>query len=153
MVFQRKLLFWILFHIFSVLCNQVLGSGILKSYWSHPKLFSPKIMKNCVLVVCPHVFEPWLIVTHHPIKPTFFPGVFLGKGVLKRCSKFTGEHPYRGVIAIKLQKKFIEIALRYRCSPVELLHILRTPFYKNTYGRLLLYWCTCLMKSSWVAFL
>ena len=28
--------------------------------------------------------------------------MFLGKGVLKICSKFTGEHPYRSVISIKL---------------------------------------------------
>ena len=30
------------------------------------------------------------------------PEVFLGKGVLKICSKFTGEHPCRSVISIKL---------------------------------------------------
>ena len=29
--------------------------------------------------------------------------VFLGKGVLKICSKFTGEHPCRSAILIKLQ--------------------------------------------------
>ena len=32
------------------------------------------------------------------------PEVFLGKGVLKICSKFTGEHPCRTVISIKLQR-------------------------------------------------
>ena len=41
----------------------------------------------------------------------------LGKGFLKICSKFTGGH---------------------RCPPVNLLHIFRTPFPKNTTGRLLL---------------
>ena len=30
------------------------------------------------------------------------PEVFLGKGVLKICSKFTGEHPCRSAISIKL---------------------------------------------------
>ena len=34
------------------------------------------------------------------------PEVFLRKGVLKICSKFTGEHPYRCVISIKLQSNF-----------------------------------------------
>ena len=29
------------------------------------------------------------------------PEVFLGKGVLKICSKFTGEHPCRSAISIK----------------------------------------------------
>ena len=48
------------------------------------------------------------------------PQVFLRKGVLKICSKFTGEHPCRSVISVKL------------------LHIFRTPFPKNTSGRLIL---------------
>ena len=64
--------------------------------------------------------------------------VFLVKGVLKICSKFTGEHPYRSAISIKLQSKFIEITLWHRCSPVNLLHIFRTPFLKSTSGRLFL---------------
>ena len=34
---------------------------------------------------------------------------------------------------------FIEITLRHGCSPVNLLHIFRTPFFKNTSGWLLLY--------------
>ena len=44
--------------------------------------------------------------------------MFLEKGVLKICCKFTEE--------------------RYGCSPVNLLHIFRTPFHKNTYVGLLL---------------
>ena len=65
------------------------------------------------------------------------PEVFLGKDVLKICSKFPGEHPCRSVISIKLLCKFIEITLRHGCSLVNLLHISRTPFYMNTYGWLL----------------
>ena len=49
------------------------------------------------------------------------PEVFLRRGVLKICSKFTGEHPRR-----------------HGCSPVNLLHIFRTPFPKSTSGQLLL---------------
>ena len=60
--------------------------------------------------------------------------VFLGQGVLKICSKFTGEHPCRSAISIKL----FEITLWDGYSPVNLLHIFRTPFYKNTSGGLLL---------------
>ena len=56
--------------------------------------------------------------------------VFLRKGVLKICSKFTGEQPRRSMISIKL--------LRHGCSPVNLLHIFRTPFPKNTSGGLFL---------------
>ena len=64
--------------------------------------------------------------------------MFLGKAVLKICSKFTGEHPCRSAILVKLQSNFIEITLRYGCSPVNLLHIFRTPFPRNTSERLLL---------------
>ena len=38
------------------------------------------------------------------------PEVFIGKGVLKICSIFTEEHPYRSAILIKLQSNF---ALRH----------------------------------------
>ena len=41
-------------------------------------------------------------------------------------------------ISIKLQSNFIEITLRHGRSPVNLLHIFRTPFPKNNPGRLLL---------------
>ena len=67
------------------------------------------------------------------------PKVFLGKGVLKICSKFTGEHPCRSAISIKLQSNIIQITLRHGCSPVNLVHIFRTPFLRNTQGWLLLY--------------
>ena len=55
------------------------------------------------------------------------PGVFLGKGVLKICSKFTGEQPCRSAISINLLCNFIEIVLRHGCSPTNVLHIFRTP--------------------------
>ena len=55
------------------------------------------------------------------------PEVFLRKGGLEICSKFTREHPCWSMISIKL------ISL-----PVNLLHIFRTPFVKNISERLLL---------------
>ena len=64
--------------------------------------------------------------------------MFLGKLVLKICSKFTGKHPWQGATSIKLQSNFIEIALRYVCSPVNFLHIFKTLFAKSTFGRPLL---------------
>ena len=64
--------------------------------------------------------------------------MFLRKCVLKICCKFTGEHPCRSALSINLQSNFIEIVLRHECSPVNLLHIFRTPFSKNTSGRLFL---------------
>ena len=77
----------------------------------------------------------------HTVRPLYRssrPEVFLGKGVLKIWSKFAGEHPCRSAISIKLLCIFIEIAFRHGCFPVNLLHIFRTPFLKNTSGRLLL---------------
>ena len=71
--------------------------------------------------------------------------VFLGKCFLKICSKFTGEHPCRSAISIKLLCNFNEIALRRGCSLVNLLHIFRTPFLKNTSEGLLRY---LVFKSS-----
>ena len=65
--------------------------------------------------------------------------MFLRKGVLKICSKFTGEHSCPSVISIKLQSNFVEIALWYRCSLVNLLYNFRTLFLKNASGWLLLY--------------
>ena len=65
------------------------------------------------------------------------PEVFLEKDVLKICSKFTGEHPCRSAISIKLQSNFTEITLRHGCSHVNMLHIFRTPVPKNTSGSLL----------------
>ena len=55
--------------------------------------------------------------------------MFLRKDVLKICSKFTREH----------QNNFIEITLRHGCSPVNMLHIFRIPFPRNTSEWLLVY--------------
>ena len=55
------------------------------------------------------------------------------------CSKFAGKLPCRSVISVNLQCNFIEITLRYGCSLVNLLHIFRTAFPKNTTGGLLLH--------------
>ena len=71
------------------------------------------------------------------------PEVLLEKDVLKICSKFTGEHPCRSVISIKVLSNFIKVTLRRGRSPVNLLHIFRTPFSKNTsWWRLLYYFPT-----------
>ena len=75
-------------------------------------------------------FEFWIFLRSSQ------PKVFLEKGVLKICSKVTGEHLWRSAISIKLQSN-IEITLRHGCPPVYLLYIFTIPFTKNTSGRLL----------------
>ena len=79
---------------------------------------------------------PWILFICRSSPPE----VFLRKGVLKICSKFTGEYPCRSTISITLLCNLIEIALRYGCSPENLPHIFRTPFPRNTSGWLLLYY-------------
>ena len=51
------------------------------------------------------------------------------------CSKFTGELPRLSVIS---KSNFIEIIIWNGCSPVNVLHIFRTNFYKSIYEGLLL---------------
>ena len=74
--------------------------------------------------------------------------MFCEKGVLKICSKFTGGHPCRSVISIKLLGNFIEITLCHGSSPVNLLYIFRTSFHKNTSGGLVLYRATSLKERT-----
>ena len=69
--------------------------------------------------------------------------MFFEKGVLNLCSKFTGEHPGQA----KCDSNFIEITVPYGWSPVNLLHILRTLFPKNTSGWLLLKNLTTIRKK------
>ena len=67
------------------------------------------------------------------------PDVFLGKGVLKKYSKFTGDHPRRSAVLRKSQSNFIEIAPRHGCFFVKLQHIFRIHFPRNTSKGLLLH--------------
>ena len=53
-----------------------------------------------------------------------------------------------GFMKINFIEIFIEIALRHGCSPVNLPHIFRTPFLKNTSGRLLLNHLICFKNKS-----
>ena len=65
------------------------------------------------------------------------------RGVLrKRCSenmpkiyRRTPMPSCRSAISIRVQNNFIEIALRYGCSPINLLHIFRTFFLGTPLGR------------------
>ena len=66
--------------------------------------------------------------------------VFVYEGVMNICSKIAGDYPCGSVVSkIKLLGNSIEIIFPYGYFPVNLLHIFRTPFYKNTFERLLLY--------------
>ena len=90
--------------------------SILGNFW-YQKINS-EICSIESYLMTPRRKERWIKVRSSHSK------VFVGKGVLKIYRKFTGEHPCRSVISIKLQSNFIEIALRHRCTPVNLLYIL-----------------------------
>ena len=59
--------------------------------------------------------------------------VFLRKGALKNMQQIYLRKPMPNLLSI-----FIENTLRHGCSSVNLRHIFRTPFLKNTCGRLFL---------------
>ena len=59
-------------------------------------------------------------------------------GVLRKSCSENIQQIYRRKPMPKLLCNFIEITLRHACFPVNLLHIFRTPFSKNTAGWLLL---------------
>ena len=64
-------------------------------------------------------------------------GALPEEGILQMCCEFSGVYLCMGVISIKLQNGFVEMALLH-CSPVGLLHVCRAYFLKNTSGGLLL---------------
>ena len=70
-----------------------------------------KTMEKIYFSVCLHITiicaNMWEHFRSNPL------GLFLRKGVLKICSKSTGEHPCRSVISMKLLCNFIEITLRH----------------------------------------
>ena len=62
------------------------------------------------------------------------PEVLLEKGVVKICSKFSGEQPCRSAILIKLQSKFaIQILKFYNPSTFRLLTLLKIDSYTGVF--------------------
>ena len=91
------------------------------------------------LNVIPILFNSFLLtIFKNTVSRSSPPALFLEKGALKKCKKFTGQHPCQSEISIKLLCNFIEIILWQGCSPVHLLRISRKTFCKNNYGALLL---------------
>ena len=72
------------------------------------------------------------------------PEVFFRKGVLKVCSKFAKEHPYRSVISIKFLKQLYWNRFSAWVFSCKFAAYFRTPFPKNTSGCLILYDCLAL---------
>ena len=66
------------------------------------------------------------------------PKVSIGKGALKVRQKIYRRTPMPKCDFNKVPSNFIEMALSHGCFPVNLLHIFRTTFPRNTSGWLLL---------------
>ena len=119
-LFKKRLLRW----SFPVNFSKFL---ITPFFTEHPRsTASVKVFNDSSYRKIAKILDRWFRSSH--------PEVFLGKGVQKICSKFAGEHPWRSAIS----SIFIKIALRHGRSPVNLMHIFRTPFPKSTSVRLLL---------------
>ena len=114
-----------IFHLHDSLQIDISSTPLTKSYFLLV-FFYIVLKKNTP-------FQNSLIYKHirYCISRSSPPEVFLGKGVLKICRKFTGEHPCRSVTSIKLFCNFIKITLWHGCSPVNLLHTFRTPSYRT----------------------
>ena len=119
-------------------------SNVQRRIWSFVKQlcwrFSVNISDSvCLLNIFAKNLHQWRLTGYYiRLSEALSPEVFLIKGVLKECRKFAGEHPCRSVISIKLLYYFIEITVRPNSFPVNLLHVFRILFPKNTSGRLLL---------------
>ena len=71
-----------------------------------------------------------------------------GRGVLQMCCGCPGACLWMGVILIKLQSSFVEIALLRWCSPVGLLHVWGASSLENTSGGLLLNGDNCVYNFN-----
>ena len=111
---------------------KLLNILLFKEIYITCSFFREKFSKKDILTKYVSILICWCRSSH--------PGMFLGKGVLKICSKFTGEHPCRKVISITLLCNFIEITLRHGCSPVNLLHIFTNLFVRTPLGGCFCWW-------------
>ena len=91
-------------------------------------------METCGFIVSVYIFlviqELTLRVSNGSFTKQPSRGV-LKKSVLEISSKFTGEHPCRSVISVKLQSKFIEITPRHGCFLVKFAVYFRNTFLKE----------------------
>ena len=132
--------------MYDFLSNEILSKSIsttLNTIRGYNKIITSTIFNINFFwfIITIHLYDILLIqnLFQFVICRSSYPEVFLVKGVLKICSIFTGVHPCQSVISIKLLCSFIEITLCHGCSPINLLHVFKTRFSKNTSGRLLLY--------------
>ena len=124
---------------------EVMWTPILRwVHWVCTLVRSPISKKINSLYICIYIYiyiYICLALVNIYIKYLHRDNYFCGFLASGECSK----RPHIDHICTKktfaTQSNFIEITLHHGCSPVNLLHIFRTPFPKNTYGGLLLHMC------------
>ena len=99
--------------------KSALWASIIKTQglWNLGKCCSYCFLKHASVWVRA-IYIAFQVLIFHTTFRSSHSEVFLGKGVLKICSKFTGEHPCQSTILIKFLCNFIEIALRHGYSSV-----------------------------------
>ena len=123
---------------------QITGSSVF--YWIFSKIFSIDFWYTEIRNWVELLFTTNMLSKTWDARPCWIkeisrssrPEVFLRKGVLKIWRKLQENTHAEMWFKLILIKLLIQITLRHGCSPVNLLHIFRTPFLKNTPGRLLL---------------
>ena len=111
----------------------------------HPKCNLKIVQNSWQILAMKFTFSK---VTNSLIPTTFRssgPQVFLRKGVLKICNKYTGEHPCRSVISIKLLCSFNEIPPRHGCNPPSSKF---TAYFQNTFSYEH-FWVAAKLTGSW----
>ena len=84
-----------------------------------------------------------MLIYHMILYESIRPEVFWRKDVLKICSKFTGEHPSRSVISIKLHTLTWVFSCKFAAY-------FQNTFSKTTSGRMLLHYSYYfIMQESW----
>ena len=106
-------LLWYLLLIFTIQLNiaPYITLQMIQTYVSeknHTKKIIKHINRDLLLTA------DWIRLKNYPLMSVFrssHPEVFLGKGAMKICSKFTGEHSCRSAILIKLLCTFSKVIL------------------------------------------
>ena len=70
-----------------------------------------KLNKNTFFIIQHCLTEARFLCMYGLLLESSRLGVFLGKGALKICNKFIGEHQCKSMISIKLKNNFVEITL------------------------------------------
>ena len=116
-------------NFFSLICALMQNTSILPPflYRTNARITSFRVTKEDILLIVKTLDQK------QPIRS------ILRKRCAENMQQIYRRRTHRSVISIKFLCNFIKITLRHGCSPVNFLHISRTPFSRNASGWLLLF--------------